>query len=312
MVSTVVEMRSLVELRCDFGGWDGRVSVDPRATRFTRSKIRRIVGEEEINFDNYRCNSTPTIIATLVKQLQFIIVSTVAKMRSLVELRCDFGGWDGRVSVDPRATRFTRSEIRCIVGEEEINFDNYRRLSGLPMGNLSNQVCRAHLALQHATTSVKQLQFIMVSTVAKMRSLVELRCNFGGWDGRVSVDPRATRFTRSEIRHIVEEEEINFDNYRLSGLPIGNLSNQVCRAHLALEHATTSMKQLQFIVVSTVAEMRSLVELRRDFGGWDGSVSMDPRATRFTRSEIRRIVGEEEIDFDNYRYNSTPILYLCF
>ena len=48
-------------------------------------------------------------------------------------------------------------------------------------------------------------------------------------------------------------------------------------------------------MVSMVAEMRSLVELRRDFGGWDGSVSVDPRATRFTKSEIRRIVVEEEI-----------------
>ena len=99
---------------------------------------------------------------------------------------------------------------------------------------------------------------------------------------------------------------------RLSGLPIGNLSNQVRRACLALKHAATSVKVLQFIMVSTVAEMISLVELRRDFGGWDGSVSVDPRATRFMRSEIRRIVGEDEIDFDNYRYNSTPILYLCF
>ena len=65
-------------------------------------------------------------------------------------------------------------------------------------------------------------------------------------------------------------------------------------------------------MVFTVAKMRSLVELRCDFGGWDGSVSVDPRATRFTSSGFRRIVGEEEIDFDNYRYNSTPILYLCF
>ena len=48
-------------------------------------------------------------------------------------------------------------------------------------------------------------------------------------------------------------------------------------------------------MVSMVAEMRSLVEPRRDFGGWDGSVSVDPRATRFTKSEIRRIVVEEEI-----------------
>ena len=55
------------------------------------------------------------------------------------------------------------------------------------------------------------------------------------------------------------------------------------------------MKQFQFITVSTVAEMRSLVELRRDFGGWDGGISVDPRATRFTKSEICRIVGEEEI-----------------
>ena len=53
----------------------------------------------------------------------------------------------------------------------------------------------------------------------------------------------------------------------LSGLPIENLSNQVRRAHLALEHAATSVKQFQFITVSTVAEMRSLVELRRDFSG---------------------------------------------
>ena len=55
------------------------------------------------------------------------------------------------------------------------------------------------------------------------------------------------------------------------------------------------MKQLQFIIVSTVVEMRSLVELRRDFGGWDGSISVDLRATRFTRLEIRSIVGEENI-----------------
>ena len=65
-------------------------------------------------------------------------------------------------------------------------------------------------------------------------------------------------------------------------------------------------------MVSTVAEMRSFVELRRDFGGWDGSISEDPRATRFTRSEIHCIVGEEEIDFDNYRNNSTQSLYLYF
>ena len=65
-------------------------------------------------------------------------------------------------------------------------------------------------------------------------------------------------------------------------------------------------------MVFMVAEMRSLVELRRDFGGCDGGVSVDPRATRFTKLEIRRIVGEEEIEFDNYRYNSTMILYLCF
>ena len=99
---------------------------------------------------------------------------------------------------------------------------------------------------------------------------------------------------------------------RLSGLPMGNLTNRVRRAHLVLEHTATSVKQFQFILVSTVAEMRSLVELRCDFGGWDGSISVDPRATRFTKSEIRRIVGEEEIDFDNYRNNSTSILYLCF
>ena len=48
----------------------------------------------------------------------------------------------------------------------------------------------------------------MVFTIAKMRSLVELRCDFAGWDGSVSVDPRATRFTKSEIRRIVVEEEI--------------------------------------------------------------------------------------------------------
>ena len=99
---------------------------------------------------------------------------------------------------------------------------------------------------------------------------------------------------------------------RLSGLPIENLSNQVRRAHLALEHAAASVKQFQFITVSTVVEMRSLVELRRDFSGWDGGISVDPRATRFTKSGICRIVGEEEIYFDNYRYNSTLILYLCF
>ena len=69
---------------------------------------------------------------------------------------------------------------------------------------------------------------------------------------------------------------------RLSGLSIEILSNQVRRAHLALKHATVSVKQFQFITVSTVAEMRSLVELRRDFGGCDGSISVDPRATRFT------------------------------
>ena len=99
---------------------------------------------------------------------------------------------------------------------------------------------------------------------------------------------------------------------RLSCLPIENLSNQVRRAHLALEHAATSVKQFQFITDSTVVEMRSLVELRRDFNGWDGGISVDPRATRFTKSEICRIVGDEEIYFDNYRYNSALILYLCF
>ena len=77
--------------------------------------------------------------------------------------------------------------------------------------------------------------------------------------------------------------------------PVGNLRNQVHRAYLALEHTATLVKQLHFIIVSTVVEMRSLVELRRDFGGWDGSISVDPRATRFTRLEIRCIVGEENI-----------------
>ena len=99
---------------------------------------------------------------------------------------------------------------------------------------------------------------------------------------------------------------------RLSGLSIGYLSNQVRRAHLALEHAAASVKQLRYITVSTVAEMRSLEELQRDFGGWDGGISVDPRATRFTKSEICHIVREEEIYFHNYRYNSTLILYLCF
>ena len=99
---------------------------------------------------------------------------------------------------------------------------------------------------------------------------------------------------------------------RLSGLSIGNLSNQVRRAHLALEHAAASVKQFRYITVSTVTEMRSLEELQRDFGGWDGGISVDPRATRFTKSEICHIVREEEIYFHNYRYNSTLILYLCF
>ena len=99
---------------------------------------------------------------------------------------------------------------------------------------------------------------------------------------------------------------------RLIGLSIENLCNQVRRAHRALEHTVASVKHFRFITVTTVTEMRSLVELQRDFGGWDGGISVDPRATRFTKSEICRIVGEEEIYFANYRYNSTLILYLCF
>ena len=99
---------------------------------------------------------------------------------------------------------------------------------------------------------------------------------------------------------------------RLIGLSIENLSNQVRRAHRALEHTAASVKHFRFITVTTVAEMRSLVELQRDFGGLDVGISVDPRATRFTKSKICHIVQEEEIYFDNYRYNSTLILYLCF
>ena len=102
---------------------------------------------------------------------------------------------------------------------------------------------------------------------------------------------------------------------RLLGLPTGNLTNPVGQAYRALQRAAKSVKRLQYIMVSTVAEMRTLVDLRHDFG-WEGRVSVDPRATRFTRSEVRRIVGEENMEFDKYRYKhicfNTPILYLCF
>lgn len=71
------------------------------------------------------------------------------------------------------------------------------------------------------------------------------------------------------------------------------------------------MRDFQFIIVSTIAEMRTLVELRCDFG-WNGHISVDPRAIRFTGLEIRRIAGEEKIDFGNYRVDSSPILYFHF
>ena len=64
-------------------------------------------------------------------------------------------------------------------------------------------------------------------------------------------------------------------------------------------------------MVSTIVEMKTLVELRRDFG-WNGCVFVDPRAIRFTGLEIRRIAGEEKIDFGNYRFDSSPILYFHF
>lgn len=52
------------------------------------------------------------------------------------------------------------------------------------------------------------------------------------------------------------------------------------------------MRDLQFIMVSTIVEMKTLVELRHDFG-WNGCVFVDPRAIRFTRSKIHRIAGKK-------------------
>ena len=54
-----------------------------------------------------------------MRDFQFIIVSTIAEMRTLVELRCDFG-WNGHISVDPRAIRFTGLEIRRIAGKKRL------------------------------------------------------------------------------------------------------------------------------------------------------------------------------------------------
>lgn len=86
----------------------------------------------------------------------------------------------------------------------------------------------------------------------------------------------------------------------LLGLPMGNLTNRIGRAFDKLEQAAESVKHLQYIMVSTLDEMRSLIALKRDFD-WNGLVSVDPRATRFTRYEVRRIVREENMTFDNYR-----------
>nr|POE62334.1 hypothetical protein CFP56_44209 [Quercus suber] len=124
-----------------------------------------------------------------------------------------------------RAESILRSRIHSLkrlrrflcANEKFINIRNrirVRRFLGLPTENLSNRVGQAFLAVEQAAATVRELQYVMVSTVADMISLVELRRNFGGWEGKVSVDPRATRFTRSEIRRLVVEEDMKFDNYR--------------------------------------------------------------------------------------------------